>query len=66
MAALQPARLCNNCPGHPGDRTAKSEPISTVQVPADTLFTGRQIVDLINDALGDGKRLTGSVAFSTY
>ena len=44
----------------------KPEPISTVQVPADTLFTGRQIVDLINDALGDGKRLSGSVAFSTY
>lgn len=44
----------------------KAEPISTVQVPADTLFTGRQIVDLINDALGDGKRLSGSVAFSTY
>lgn len=44
----------------------KPEPISTVQVPADTLFTGRQIVDLINEALGDGKRLSGSVAFSTY
>ena len=53
-------------PVTPVTEQPKSEPISTVQVPADTLFTGRQIVDLINDALGDGKRLTGSVAFSTY
>lgn len=53
-------------PVTPVTEQPKPEPISTVQVPADTLFTGRQIVDLINDALGDGKRLTGSVAFSTY
>lgn len=37
---------------------------TTVQIPADTLFTGRQMVDLLNEALADGKRLdTSSLSF---
>lgn len=29
---------------------------TTVQIPADTLFTGRQMVDLLNEQLADGKK----------
>ena len=33
---------------------------TTIQIPSDTLFTGRQMVDLLNDAIADGKRLDAS------
>jgi hypothetical protein len=42
------------------------EPVRTsVYIPPDTLFTGRQMVDLLNEALADGKRINGSITFST-
>lgn len=30
---------------------------TTIQIPSDTLFTGRQMIDLLNEAISDGKRL---------
>jgi hypothetical protein len=42
------------------------EPVRTsVYIPPDTLFTGRQMVDLLNEALADGKRINGPITFST-
>ena len=35
-----------------------------VQIPADTLFTGQQMVDLLNEQLADGKKLNiGTINF---
>lgn len=40
--------------------TDTTQQTTTIQIPQDTLFTGRQIVDLINTAFQDGKRLDAS------
>ena len=44
-------------------KQADPVPSTTVYIPPDTLFTGRQMVDLLNDALSDGKRLRGPIDF---
>lgn len=33
------------------------QPRTTISIPADNIFLGRQLVDLMNDAIGDGKGL---------
>lgn len=39
---------------------------TTITIPADTLFTGRQMVDLINEAVSDGKRINASALSFSY